>query len=296
MKLAIFSDIHGNYHALEAILDDAQRQGADQIICAGDVVNPFPDSRRAWEQVRALNIPTVRGNHEDYMLAMDDPEDRAGMQGKVQFLPVQVTAATMPSSMIADMAALPMTLSISGPGGDDVLVCHGSPDQTRRSFSQVIDDEMAASLNRHRERVIVGGHIHQQWYKHWQGKLLLLCGGGGLPLNGSTTAQYLLLTHQGGQWEAEHRAVDYDHAGLLRSLLEQDFLIKGGPIAWLFYDELLTAERRMIPFFEFTGQGQHPDTLAGWQGAVQRYLKSIGRWAVIRPSVGEAVEAVSSLY
>jgi hypothetical protein len=83
---------------------------------------------------------------------------------------------------------------------------------------------------------------------------------------------------------------------LLRSLLEQDFLIKGGPIAWLFYDELLTAERRMIPFFEFTGQGQHPDTLAGWQGAVQRYLKSIGRWAVIRPSVGEAVEAVSSLY
>ena len=295
MKLAIFSDIHGNYHALEAILHDAQQEGADQIICAGDVVNPFPDSRYAWERVRALNIPMVRGNHEDYMLAIDDPDDVAGMQGKVQFLPVQVAASTIPSRMIADMAALPMTLSIPGPGGDDVLVCHGSPNHTRRSFSQVIDDEMAASLHRHPERVIVGGHIHQQWHAHWQGKLLLLCGGGGLPLNGSTTAQYLLLTHRGGHWQAEHRNVDYDHAGLLRSLLRQDFLLKGGPIAWLFYDELLTAERRMIPFFEFTGTHQHLITLPDWQMAVRRYLKAIGRWEHLRPHVGEMAEAVFSL-
>ncbi len=38
VKRAVISDIHGNIEALEAVLADAQAQGAEKFYCLGDVV------------------------------------------------------------------------------------------------------------------------------------------------------------------------------------------------------------------------------------------------------------------
>jgi len=285
MKIALFSDIHGNDLALEAILADADRQRVDLIVCAGDVVNPFPGSRRAWERVWALEIPLVRGNHEEYMLAMQQPAEDGPQPNMVQFLPAQVAAETLSAAILADMAALPMTISLAGPGGDDVLLCHASPHHTRHSFAQRRDEAMAASLNRYPQRVVAAGHIHEQWSMDWQGKRLLLCGGGGLPLNGCIEAQYLILTHRRGRWRPEHRTVPYDHQAMMAQLEQTDFLNRGGPIAWLFYEELLLAQKRIVPFLNFIGPAHGLVSLADWQQAARRYLQSIGRWAVLAPLV-----------
>ena len=38
MLVAVLSDIHGNRHALEAVLDDVRARGAGELWCLGDVV------------------------------------------------------------------------------------------------------------------------------------------------------------------------------------------------------------------------------------------------------------------
>ena len=38
MKLAVFSDIHGNIQALNAILKDIKNKDVDKIISLGDVI------------------------------------------------------------------------------------------------------------------------------------------------------------------------------------------------------------------------------------------------------------------
>ncbi|MBC7550620.1 MAG: metallophosphoesterase family protein, partial [Cellulomonas sp.] len=38
MLVAVLSDIHGNRHALEAVLDDVATSGATELWCLGDVV------------------------------------------------------------------------------------------------------------------------------------------------------------------------------------------------------------------------------------------------------------------
>ena len=38
MRLAVISDIHGNRQAIEAVLDDVDRTGVDEIWCLGDIV------------------------------------------------------------------------------------------------------------------------------------------------------------------------------------------------------------------------------------------------------------------
>ncbi len=61
MKIAVMSCIHGNYEALNAVLSDIDKQGADKIFCLGDLVGYGPDPNRVVEMIRSMDIPTVQG-------------------------------------------------------------------------------------------------------------------------------------------------------------------------------------------------------------------------------------------
>lgn len=278
MKVAIFSDVHGNIDALEAVLDDIDKHHVDLIVCAGDAINPFPGSAQIWQEIQQRQIPMVMGNHEEYVLAMCDPTDPLEIHNRIEFLPVKHTVEQLSHNCIADIANLPKTLTISGPDGDDILVCHASPHSTRHSFAQSIDETMGKNLSAQPERVIVGGHLHWTWHRQWQDKMLLLCGSAGFGLNSTCEAEYLILTHHHGTWNAEHRAISYDHATAMQRVRNSGFLSNGGPIAWLFFDELRTAERRLVPFHDWLGSNKKPTTKATWQSAIQSYLEAIGSW------------------
>ena len=64
MKIAIFSDIHANLEALEAVLADAEEQNCDDYICLGDVVGYNADPVACLERVRDMGCPVVKGNHD----------------------------------------------------------------------------------------------------------------------------------------------------------------------------------------------------------------------------------------
>ncbi len=69
MRLAIISDVHANLEALEAVLKDASSKGLDQIVCLGDVVGYGPNPRECADLIRSHCSFTIRGNHEDALLA-----------------------------------------------------------------------------------------------------------------------------------------------------------------------------------------------------------------------------------
>lgn len=64
-RVAIISDIHANYHALSAVIEDVRDRECTEIVCLGDIVgyNAFP--KQCLDYVRALNCPVVKGNHDD---------------------------------------------------------------------------------------------------------------------------------------------------------------------------------------------------------------------------------------
>ena len=67
MRLAIFADIHANREAFSACLDAARAQGAERIVCLGDVVGYGADPEWAVDTVMALveaGAMIVRGNHD----------------------------------------------------------------------------------------------------------------------------------------------------------------------------------------------------------------------------------------
>ena len=68
MRIALISDIHGMYVALEAVLADIQHQHVDQIICLGDVATLGPQPYEVVARLKALACPCIMGNHDVFLL------------------------------------------------------------------------------------------------------------------------------------------------------------------------------------------------------------------------------------
>lgn len=68
MKIAIFSDIHGNREALTSIVEDIKKEGINEIICLGDSIGIGPKPKECLDIIIDNNIEMVLGNHELYFL------------------------------------------------------------------------------------------------------------------------------------------------------------------------------------------------------------------------------------
>ena len=71
MKVAVISDIHGNFDAFQEVLADIAKSKVDRIISLGDNIGYGPEPDRVIQKVMARDIPSVQGNHE---LAIKDEE------------------------------------------------------------------------------------------------------------------------------------------------------------------------------------------------------------------------------
>ena len=63
-KIAIVSDIHGNWHALQAVMAEIQTLCPDRIVCLGDTVGYGADPAKCIEYLRGLGATMIMGNHD----------------------------------------------------------------------------------------------------------------------------------------------------------------------------------------------------------------------------------------
>jgi predicted phosphodiesterase len=75
MRYAIFSDIHANLEALEAVLRDAEEQKCSHYICLGDVVGYNANPHECTARVRDMDCPIVKGNHDEQASLIESSRD-----------------------------------------------------------------------------------------------------------------------------------------------------------------------------------------------------------------------------
>ncbi|RWB58932.1 metallophosphoesterase family protein [Mesorhizobium sp.] len=161
MRIAVLADIHGNVLALDAVLDDLERRGgADLIVNLGDCVSGPLWPRETMERLEALNLPTVRGNHDRRVA--EDPAG-ADMWPSDRYARERLTAAQREA-----LFALPLTLEIA-PG---VVVFHARPDHDEKYLADAIVDGQlvrapVAAIKRRLKsldpacRIALCGHSHR---------------------------------------------------------------------------------------------------------------------------------------
>lgn len=293
MKLAILSDVHGNAHALSAVLEDVAGEAPDKVLGAGDMVgcSVYPGGPQVLEMLRDAGVEWVRGNEEERLVGLTRPDGGDIFKYSVQFLPLRYRAGQFTERDMAELAALPVRLHVPGPYGEDVLVCHASPYDLFHTPYLGIDASMEADLARVAENVIALGHYHLPWHRTWRDKLLVMAGSAGLPLRGKKDeVDYLILEAHRDGWQFRYKAVPYDGQAALRAALESDFLAKAGPIGWMMLAESVTQLDHLSPFFAHACPAQKPESFEGWKQVVLDYLSGMGHWdevhALLQPWLG----------
>jgi len=163
VRVAALYDVHGNLPALEAVLEEVEREAPDVVLVGGDVsAGPFPSE--CLELLRGLGdgAAWIRGNADrdlrDWPAEQLTEEQHAFLRG-------------LPETVVLDVDEL-------GPA----LFCHGSP----RSDDEIIterspDLRLEAALAGVKQQVVVHGHTHVAYDREF-GLYRLICPGSvGMP-------------------------------------------------------------------------------------------------------------------
>jgi putative phosphoesterase len=228
LRIAVFSDIHGNKHALEAVLADIDRDGPDQVFCLGDLVGYGAFPNEVIEMIRGRGITTIMGNYDDGVgfdkaecgCAYKDPEMR-----RLGDLSLAWTKALVTPENKAFLRSLVPNARLEREG-HRVLLVHGSP---RRINEYVYEDRprwnlehIAASAN---ADVLVFGHTHLPYVKPIGTVLLVNPGSVGKPKDGDRRASYAVLDIQ-RDVRAEIRRVEYDVAAAAAAIRATDLPVR----------------------------------------------------------------------
>ena len=222
MRVAVLADIHGNRVALDAVLDDLD--GADEIVCLGDVSEGGPQPREALERVRELGCPVVMGNCDAWFLDFRTdgvPEERVD-RGRWALEQLGAEGLDLIRSF-RDTLELDL--------GDGTLLCfHGTP----RSNEEILlpgapDHELEEKLEGIEQRFLTGGHVHVQWLRHVRSSTFFNPGTVGMAndllraareAGFDDHAEYALLEVDGRRFSVEFRRVPYDVERLVRAVFE----------------------------------------------------------------------------
>jgi predicted phosphodiesterase len=170
LRIALFSDVHANLPALEAVLDDIEAAEVDDVYCLGDLVGYGPDPCGVVARIRRSGIKTIGGNHDDMssMRRRRRTGTQAGPWGDGDSDGARSYAFTNETLTEADrswLASLPASLRFEQ-AGLRVLLVHGSPRLIDEPLTLRSDDQLLAGLAAQAATdVVCVGHIHVPYHR-----------------------------------------------------------------------------------------------------------------------------------
>ena len=194
--LAVFSDVHANLPALEAVLEDIESRGIGSIICLGDLVGYGPYPNEAVALIGERSIPTLVGNYDqgigfatgDCGCAYRTEEQR--LEGSIS---LRWTQEVVTPETRAFLRSLEDRFVLETQAGE-ILAVHGSP---RRINEYLFEDRPESTLARiareHPYRGMLFGHTHIPYIRRVAGTTFVNVGSAGRPKDGDWRACYALV-------------------------------------------------------------------------------------------------------
>ena len=221
MRVAIVSDVHGNRHAFEAVLDAVEEAGADELWCLGDLVGYGAEPDACVELARRHAAVCLASNHD---LAVRGDLDFETFQRGAE-LAARWTQEIIDPASVAYLAGLePQKLD------EAVGLYHASPrDPIWEYVLSTLQAELCMDALQHRVACIGHSHVALAFSRSEGepasgetcpegteldvsgGEWLLNPGSVGQPRDGDPRAAWLLLDT--AAWQATFRRTEYDIAG-----------------------------------------------------------------------------------
>lgn len=242
MRLAIFSDTHSNWVALQAVLADIDAQGPfDQILFAGDLVHGGPQPVECLEAVMERGISGIYGNSEERIIhpnvpipsyILENPEWLAGYHAANEW-----TDARLNADHRDFLRELPFSLTISPTENsqDSLLIVHATPfsvthgmlppeDWQKKHLKEVrqSDARVLELLEDVEPQTIVYGHVHVPSVRQIGDYQLVNVSSVSRQQDWDLRAKYAILEFEAGTWQAEHRYIEYDIDAAIQAYIDAE--------------------------------------------------------------------------
>jgi hypothetical protein len=212
MKITLISDIHGNLHALEAVLRHARNQAADQMVLnLGDLTGygPHPEQVVRWSKNE--RVTNILGNYDKKVIRkayrktgwqkVNNPDKRAMFAWTYQALS---------KNSIKYLKTLPETRQFEI-AGKQVLMTHGSPASISEHLGiDTLDERLAALAEMTDAEIILSGHSHKAFKRQVKNTLFINPGSVGRLDDGDPRASFAILEIDDGGVEVHFYRVPYD--------------------------------------------------------------------------------------
>lgn len=229
MKIAIISDIHGNFEALEAVLKDIEAQECEKIFVLGDyaMAGPEPNKTVDWFFKKQFepNFKLIQGN-TDLMIADFTEELYTTLKAKA---PIMAEALKNDVSLLNPiqkdfLKTLPAQIETEEEGVK-ILLVHGSPRKNNEDISPDLSiEEVEKMLENVTADIVLCGHTHLPCgYQTSKKQTVVNVGSIGRPFTTDPKSCYLKLTITNGQCLFEHRFVEYDKENASNKLRKRNF-------------------------------------------------------------------------
>lgn len=212
LKIAVLSDIHGNYTALQKCLDYAVNIGVDTFIFLGDYLGELAYPQKTMDILYSIKEKKtcffIKGNKEDYWLNYEkDPNGWKEYDSTTGCL--YYTYQNLKQKDIQFFKSLLLKEELKFNGLLPITICHGSPRKTNEKLLPGNDNTFQIIEN-NPSNYILCGHTHKQGKIKYNEKIVLNAGSVGVPLDSNGKAQFIILKGTPDTWDYEFISIEYD--------------------------------------------------------------------------------------
>lgn len=225
MRIALFSDVHGNAVAFDALLADLDSHTVDHVVCLGDHAQGGAQPAECLERLRDLGCPAIMGNSDHFLLTLDFGAEEVT---EAQRENARWSQAQLSDELLELHRSFRPTVEVDLGEGRALLAFHATP----RSREEIVGPWMEEAAFREPfegldAAVFAGGHTHQQWARRLGESYYVNPGSVGLPLDhhqsaatprGDVCAEYAILGVDGAGVAVEFRRIPFDVEKLLESI------------------------------------------------------------------------------
>lgn len=238
MRIAVFSDIHGNLTALDAVLDDMKRAGAfDRYWCLGDLSAFGPHAGECVQRVRQFidahdkdTVQVIGGNTDRYLVTGERmAEPRA--KDEAAFDQLSTARRERDAMLNWNLSTLTWTdyeflagilhreIHLNVPDYGRVIGVHAIPgaDEPFALNVDSTDEEAADALLDREGSLCLAGHTHRRMDRIVGNWRVVNPGSVGLSFTQKGVAEYAIINIDYGKVEVEPRNVPYDVDALLEA-------------------------------------------------------------------------------
>lgn len=219
--IALISDIHGNFIALEQVLKEIDSYSIERIYCLGDVSGYYLQINECCDELRRRNVECILGNHDWHLIS--NTLSRSNTANKC----LEFQRGIISEENLRWIASFPVYRKVN-----ELSLVHGG-------WNNPIDEYLNNLPETYFDLIpgeyFASGHTHKQLIKTFGNKKYCNPGSVGQPRDGDPNAAFALF--DGKEFMLKRVAYDID---------KLSFLMKDAGFSEYYYKRLQTGAEHFI--------------------------------------------------